>query len=165
MQQFIFIQQNYRKLLLSGKQELFCVSEPLPVYKEALQKQRFLSMKNSFIFHLGFMLEKIILIKWWKSTINRTRCDYDDRYSRCWRVRQYLLKISSWQSPIISFDSISRLDIEPILTSIAVELEAWICRTIAKSSKITKRKNRLLPSGDWPYHYETGVFMSTFTAI
>lgn len=58
-----FIQQNYRKIaFIGGNKELFVSQDRYEGYKEALQKQGFLSMKNWFISHL-VLCWKTILIK------------------------------------------------------------------------------------------------------
>ena len=106
-----FIQKLPKNCFYRRNKELFVSQDRFTkVIKKPLQKQGFLSMKNWFIF-IWFYVGRPILIKWWRAFPSRVRWHHDNRYSRCWRVRQYLLE-HPLTIPIISFDSIKpRLDI------------------------------------------------------
>ena len=79
-----FIQQNYRKIaFIGGNKELFVSQDRYQGYKEALQKAGIPLDEKTGSFFIWFYVRRQFLSNDGEPTVNRTRCDHDNRYSRC----------------------------------------------------------------------------------
>ena len=135
MRRIISFNKTTEKLLFIGETKNCSYLKTATKVIKKPSKSRDSSRWKTGSFLIWFYVGRQFLSNDGEPSPSRVRCHHDNRYSRCWRVRQYLLE-HQLTILIISFDSIKpRLDIEAYIDINAVELGRESVRTILQIIK------------------------------